>query len=339
VAAQRRNNAVTNVGEVRSNGFLHVISAGRNRNLRTQQHHKIDLRIASRFFDSETFSEYRKPQSETPSAGGAVRSAEVDEPGHRGFNIVLPKPKPWNSAPARAGPLILFRLEGQHHEFSIALMVEARIAAHPSNQEKNMSGFTLTVLFTATDTQSINAAGLKVTLVKGSHPSPTQSTPLWLQFSPFETNTLTWTDTYGVYASPDPVQQETPITASSTVFVAESGVVYPFSNHVFEAPQGTIDPAYYAAHNLSGETLTFGLLQQAVVNDLLIAPAPVSAQSCPDQAVASFMPTDTISVFLHKEVDTGTVMVVTESPALTLDMASQPTQSIYYDGNQFVVSP
>jgi hypothetical protein len=135
------------------------------------------------------------------------------------------------------------------------------------------------------------------------------------------------------------VQQETPITASSTVFAARSGAVYPFIANVFGAPQGNIDPAYYAAHNLSGETLTFGLLQQAVVNSRTMAPVPVSAQTCPDQAVASFMPTDTISVFLHKEVDMGTVIAITEGPALTLDMAANPTQTIYYDGTRFVVSP
>jgi hypothetical protein len=202
-----------------------------------------------------------------------------------------------------------------------------------------MTSFTLVVIFTAGDTQSINAAGLKVTLVKGPHPSPTDSTPLWLQFAPFETNTLTWEDTYGVYASPDPVQQETPITASSTLFAAQSGVVYPFANNVFGDAEGSIDPAFYAVYNLSGETLTFGLLQQAVINDHTMAPTPVNAVSYPYESVASFTPTDTISVFLHKEVETSTIISTTEGQALTLDMAANTTQTIYYDGSQFMLSP
>ena len=202
-----------------------------------------------------------------------------------------------------------------------------------------MASYRLTIIFTAADTQSVNAAGMKVAVVKGPHPSAMDTAPLWLQFAPFETNVLTWTDSYGLYASPDPVQAETPITGSSTLYPADSGTVYPFANDVFGTPEGSIDPSFYASHNQSGRTLTFGLLQPAVVNGATIPPTPVNAVTSFDQTVASFVPTATVSVFLHKEVDLGTVVSITESSALTVDMATSPTQTIYYDGTSFTTQP
>jgi len=202
-----------------------------------------------------------------------------------------------------------------------------------------MSNFELSIQFTQSDTRTINNDGVVVSIVKGIHESAADPKPLWVAFAPFEKNTVTWEGVYGVYASPDPVQHETVISASSTQYPANPGVIYPFLSNVFDSPEGSVQPGNYAVENHAGERLTFGLLQGVTANGSKFDANPVNAVAIENQDMAVFEPTETISVFLHKKTDLGTIIVVIEGPVLTADMATNRTQTIHYNGSEFVLGP
>lgn len=205
-----------------------------------------------------------------------------------------------------------------------------------SMRETLMSNFELSIQFTESDTQTINNNGFVVSIVKGIHKSADDPKPLWVMVAPFEKNVVTWESVYGVYASPDSVQSETVISASSTQYPANPGVIYPFKNNVFNSPESSVRPDAYAIHNTAVEMLTFGLLQGVTVNGSQFDASPVNAVAIKSQDLAVFEPTETISVFLHKKTEGGTIIVVTEGPILTVDMASNRMQSIHYNGSEFV---
>jgi hypothetical protein len=201
-----------------------------------------------------------------------------------------------------------------------------------------MADFELTIQFTQDDTKTINSEGFVVAIVKGPHSQPDPK-PLWAVLVPFEKNVVAWQGIYGLYASPDPVEQETVISASSTQYPAEPGVVYPFTNNVFDAPTGITQPGDYAVENNTSEVLTFGLAQTVTANGKTYDASPVNALAFGNQMTGIFEPTETISVFLHKETVAGAIIIVTESAALTVDMAANPTQTIHYNGSEFVLGP
>lgn len=201
-----------------------------------------------------------------------------------------------------------------------------------------MTNFELVIQLTKQDTQKINQDGMKVAMTKGVH-TPGDPHPIWAVFSPFERNSVLWHNEYGVYASPNQVQPETVITASSTLYPASSGVVYPFVDNVFGEPKDSVQPNNYAIENDTTTTLTFGLAQTVTANGSTFGAQPASAITVLPQFRAMFEPTEDISVFLYREVDLGTIIVKTEGPVLTVDMASSPTQTIHYNGSEFVLGP
>lgn len=199
-----------------------------------------------------------------------------------------------------------------------------------------MAHFELSIQFTKNDTKTINSDGFVVAIVRGLH-SQTGPQPLWTALAPFEKNVVTWQGVYGVYASPDPVEQETVISASSIQYPADPGVIYPFSNNVFDSPTGTTQPGSYAVENNTSEALTFGLAQTVTANGKTYDSSPVNAFTILSQQTAQFATAETISVFLHKRTVVGTIIIVAESEALTVDMAANPTQAIHYNGSEFVL--
>jgi hypothetical protein len=85
--------------------------------------------------------------------------------------------------------------------------------------------------------------------------------------------------------------------------------------------------------------LTFGLLQGVTVNGSKFDANPVIALAMQNGMLGEFTPTETISVFLHNQTNQGTIIMVTEGPVLTVDMTANPTQTIHYNGSEFVPGP
>ena len=97
-----------------------------------------------------------------------------------------------------------------------------------------MSPYELTIELSPEDTETLNEKDQVVALVPFFGDSHAEM--IWVQLAPFETNLVTWGSELGLYASPDAVEQEGAITASSTVHPAKAGCLYPFANGVFGAP-------------------------------------------------------------------------------------------------------
>lgn len=198
-----------------------------------------------------------------------------------------------------------------------------------------MSNFELSIQITESDAQAIRESGFSVTIAKSIN-STIGSSPFWLVLAPCETNTVNWDDDYGVYASSD--QPGFMISASSTEYPVSPGVVFPFTNGAFDSPDGpALPPSGYGVLNNTGGTLTFGLLQRAIVNGKGSDANPVSAVAVASQGLELFQPSEAISVFLSQE--TSIVVIETAEAGLTLNMADNPTQSIHYNGSRFVLGP
>lgn len=206
-----------------------------------------------------------------------------------------------------------------------------------------MSNYRLLIEFKPGDVAKLNEGHFKVALVKGIHNRKMDPKPLWAVFKPFEGNVVTWNDEYGVYASPDPITNETVISASSVQYPARPGSVYPFfDDNTFGPPEGAVQPGDYAVQNNAGEMLTFGLLQGVAVNGAKSDVSPVDAVAAKTGQVVTFQPTETISVFLYCLDSSNPVVTIhEEGKVLVLDMASNPAQTIHFwhEGSQFVHGP
>lgn len=198
-----------------------------------------------------------------------------------------------------------------------------------------MSKFQLTIELSAEDTSKLNSEGFMIAIVRGKH-TPDSIQPIWNLLSPFETNVLAWDNTYGLYASHDPIEVETVITASSTQYPAQQGVIYPFQNNVFGDPSGATPPNTFATINKTTEAISFGLLQTIISNGTTYDERPVTVASLSVMTTGTFEPSDDVSVFLYQKVENGTIVAKTEGPVLVVDTATEPMQTIHYNGEVFV---
>ena len=204
-----------------------------------------------------------------------------------------------------------------------------------------MTEFQLTIELTAADTKKVNEEGLQVALVKGLG-ADESSNLIWISFALFEANLVSWHDVYGLFGSPDPVQPETVITASSIQLPARPGIVYPFENGVFGTPPGGSPSSQYFVQNREPRTLTFGLAQSVAGGGKNLVGSPVNAFPLPSQEEIAITPSETVFVFLRKEIEAGTVTIVTHSDALKVSFsAANPKQTIHYDATSksFVPGP
>jgi hypothetical protein len=194
-----------------------------------------------------------------------------------------------------------------------------------------MPSYTLNIDIDSTDLQAIYAAGESVTIVKQS---PTGPSVAWVAFLPFEANTITWTDSYALYASNTGVQGGAVISQLSNV-AASPGLKYPFSNGNFGpgVPDSTLPPNTYETNNQMSafSTLTFGLAQSVQVNGTAQPNNPINAQTVPLNQTATFTPYDNITVFLQSQVQSSQVLTTVTSQNIQLSFGgATTTQTISY---------
>ena len=200
-----------------------------------------------------------------------------------------------------------------------------------------MAEFELTIQISAEDTEKINKAGQRVAL--SQYFGQKSAEMLWVQLAPFEKNEVSWGSEMGLYASPDPVEVDTVITASSSVLPAEAGFLYPFANGVFGSPMKSPAANAISTQNDVSEALTFGLIQAVTANGKRYDPRPVIALRLEHGQVAELVPTRRIAVFLYSEVDAGIIVKVVRSAALEVNFGGDPHQTIHWDGQRFVSGP
>ena len=193
----------------------------------------------------------------------------------------------------------------------------------------------------AIDSNGLNAiyqAGLAVTLVKSVVASPLVQGNLpiaWVEFQPFQNNLVSWIENYHAYATTTTVQSGATIfMTSQTSTPVQTGWTYSFAQGQFSAAQGGAVGVYTVHNNTPGSTFSFGLAQQASINNVTTF-APLNAQPVPFNMDATFTPQEIISIFLSSYVNNGVVISQVASNALTVTLTSQhPTASIGYNDQQ-----
>jgi hypothetical protein len=194
-----------------------------------------------------------------------------------------------------------------------------------------MPNYSLNIDIDTTDLQTIYAANELVTIVKQSAAGPLVA---WVAFPPFEANTLTWTDSYALYASNTSVQGGAVINQLSNI-LAGPGLKYPFLNGDFgtATPDGALPPNTYETVNQMSAfpMLTFGLAQDIQLNGKAQPNRPINAQAVPLNQTATFTPFDNITVFLQSQVQSSMMLTTVTSQSIPLQFGGSTTsQTISY---------
>eukprot|EP01132_Coremiostelium_polycephalum_P005732 gene5732-7129_t len=182
---------------------------------------------------------------------------------------------------------------------------------------------------------SLSQAHQKVCIVKSVDDKV--GNVVWLTFRPFQANTVTFTETYGLYASSQKIQQGTVLTRLSDVKVAQNGYSYPFnSSGFFDPASGRVDKGFGVKNNY-GESLTFGLTQTANVNGSIVN-SEINAAIVPNNLLSEFIPNLKVRVFVAANFDSGSIITSTISNGCDIDFTDSTTQSVRYDSrdNMFV---
>ena len=151
----------------------------------------------------------------------------------------------------------------------------------------------------------------------------------WLTFQPFEWNTVTWEEQYGIYASLAGVSAGGSVTqVCKSDFPASAGRLYALQPQGCFGPptaEEGLDPAsYYAANSVAGVPgVTLGLFQNAQVNGLEPSIGPVSAALTPHASRARMTPDTTVYVWIQS---------FGEGEAGVSQVASSQTRIAFADG-------
>ena len=203
-----------------------------------------------------------------------------------------------------------------------------------------MSEYVLTIQFTGEDAQKAAEAGRKLGIVKGTGEHGI-SNVVWVAFAPLQTNTISWTSSYGLYFTPDLVRSGQVVTPSSTKYPVQLGVVYPLENGYLSPPEDKATPKNFSAENRMSENLTMGLAQAVEANGGAADPRPTSASRMPTRSREEFMPSERVFVYLFDKAEPGQVILASRNDALEVNLTRNTQQTIYYDGaeGEFCTGP
>jgi len=211
--------------------------------------------------------------------------------------------------------------------------------------------YTLTVTVNPTSVAQINAARQFVTVVQ-SVQSYVASMPMssmlsstfattpslevaWLAFSPFPSNTITWSPAYSLYATLAAPVNGVVIQPVATQ-PAQQRLTYPFLNNGFGAPVSA-DMDGYFVQNLQG-SMTFGLALTATVNAVAQAVAPINSSTVLNNQTGWFTPQTSVAVFLSTTSANGTAFYQFGTPTFysmsknTVSLTYQASNSTFVEG-------
>lgn len=188
---------------------------------------------------------------------------------------------------------------------------------------------TLTITLDATAVATINAAGQSITLAQsvtamalsGSELAASTLLPLaWLVFSPLESNTITWSADYELYATTTPLFMGNVVALNSISVFAPGvapGTVYTFAAGVFKAQTGT--GTSYMVSNQAQGSFSFGLTATATVNSTP-STGPLNALPLLFAEEGFFAPPASVLIFLSSATANGTVLPTIPGAALELSL-------------------
>jgi len=228
---------------------------------------------------------------------------------------------------------------------TLLLACAALVTAYP-RMGAAQTTYGLSINIDAAGVLAINQSGQKVTVVKSVSYSPSSSTAgkgnkpagddtsppvVWLAFSPLETNDITWTEQYYIYATTTQITAGAQIQmTSATGGPVQEGWLYTFQNGVFDqGAQGT--GTSYNTKNEGGGLFGMGLAQQATLNNAQTM-APLSVASVLNNEGASFTPSEKVSIYLSSVENNGSVTTRVTGDALTVTLKSaSPSATIGFN--------
>jgi hypothetical protein len=199
-----------------------------------------------------------------------------------------------------------------------------------------MATYTLNTSFTAQDLSRFLATGSNLVVAK---PSASGGAPnvAWVVYAPWENNTMTWAEEYGIYASTASLVNGALLTQMSrSEFPALDGKTYPFTpNGAFGAPeQGGQPGSFYAFNAYQNATgyLTFGLFQDALINGTPASGNAISAAPVLYNSTAQMTPFTTIYLWVQSQVQSNSVVTLVTSPMTKVTFGGGVTSiSLAYD--------
>lgn len=194
--------------------------------------------------------------------------------------------------------------------------------------------YQLNISIDNTGLNHIYAAGQAITIVKSVIANPVSSGNLpiaWISFLPLEANSVTWIENYNIYATTTQLNAGATIVQTSvTGAPVQTGWTYTFAQGQFAGAQGG-SALTFNMNNQQGGMYSFGLSQQAVVNNVTVM-APLNAIPVLTNEMATFTPQETVSVFLSNSVNNGVVLSQVASNALSVTLSSQnPSANIGFN--------
>lgn len=197
-----------------------------------------------------------------------------------------------------------------------------------------MTTFNLEIQFDSAGLTTLQEAGQQVAIVKNVSPN-TSNQVIWVSFAPELDNTVTWTETYYVYGSNTQIQAGATIHTLST-FQGTDGDTYPFSGGQFHPGTNDLGQNQYGVKNADSnfQLLTAGLAQAAggtggTGGNL----SPLNATVVPFNDQGIYQPIEKVAVFAFASANNGLVISSVSSNALTVDLTTEPSQTIHYNSS------
>jgi hypothetical protein len=174
--------------------------------------------------------------------------------------------------------------------------------------------FNLKLLIDTETLPIIRDSGQRITLAKPVNADTTPSV-VWLSIDPFASTDVSWEEQYGIYASTTKVVDGATISKLSETGVgAQDGATYTFtSGAVFNGPfPGGVPRGSYGAQNDMPSSLypvlTFGLTQDALVNQVAAKRKPLSATPVLATQFAEITPFTIVFVWLQAQFRSETII-------------------------------
>jgi hypothetical protein len=170
--------------------------------------------------------------------------------------------------------------------------------------------------------RTFGESGSRIVIAK--HGSEGSGNVAWLAWAPSGSDTVTWDETYGLFAAEAALRDGGVLRISSALESVLDRSIYPFSGSGFGAPERTshIPARHYDVRNESATAMAFGLLQSAAVNGAVRRSA-LNAAVVPASFTADFAALTTLSIWVQPNAESGSIVRVPPD-ATVLSLAGEP---------------
>lgn len=200
-----------------------------------------------------------------------------------------------------------------------------------------MDEFDLKIFINEKHVKQINESDQKVVILKDSDGGLKKT--VWIAFSPFQYNHITWKEDYSVYASMNEIE-EGGIIEKNSEKLAIPQYIYSFANGVFD--DGTKDEKnlsenQYAIINNTPkkEILRFGLAQKRTFNGKS-GSFPITVTTLFSDQKAKVTPKLSVCIFVHGGYKNGQIISNIDAVQSTFDFTHEKSIAVKYDGSRFI---